>query len=144
MCCFERLYKNRYLIAVYDRDDEWCYGVFDNIEQLSKFTDTKSMKFIISRAMRAYKRVPASVSLGGYNYCFIDIFEKHNDCFADEDKQILEYYEKTRYYTIAEYAEKIGVSARTFARNLEKYNKGEDCKYEREIERYYDRNELEC
>ena len=142
MCSFKRLYKNRYLIALYDRDDEYCCGVFDNIEELSVFVDVKFLKCVISRAIKNYKVLP-SISYGKYNYYFIDIYEKHNDCFADEDKEFLKYYENERPLSASEYATKIGVSQRTFMRDLAKYKKGEKAKYEREIKQFYQHNEFE-
>lgn len=131
MGAFQRLYKDRYMIAVYGRDDDVCYGVFDNIEQLQKsaYVNAKRFKGIISRAIRLYKSFP-NIMLGKYCYCFIDVFEQHDDCFAEEDKIFLDYYKKEKKLKCAE---NYNIPKSSFFRAVRQYKKEGFCKYEKQV-----------
>ncbi len=137
MSNFQRLYKDRYMIAVYGRDNDECYGVFDNIEELQKssYINAKFLKVVISQAVRLYKSFP-NVMIGKYCFCFIDIFEQHDDCFAEEDKIFLDYYKAEKKMNVRECAEKYNIPFSSFSRAVRQYKKEGFCKYEKEVLSY--------
>ena len=79
-----KLYRNRYLIAVYDRTDEQLLGVFDSPNDMKSLMGIESVKHVVSRALK-YVNKPRIAKNYKYILHFIDIFEKHNDCFAEDD-----------------------------------------------------------
>lgn len=78
-----KLYKNRYLIAVYDKTDENLLGVFEKPNEMKDLIG-KSVGCVVSRALRYVSR-PRVAKNYKYSIHFIDVFEKQDDCFADED-----------------------------------------------------------
>ena len=75
------LYKNRYLIAVYDNNEN-LVDVLCNSREVWKYC-------------RAFYR-KNEVSYSKYKFYLIDCLEKHNDIFKEEDKIFLEEFEETR------------------------------------------------
>lgn len=70
-------YKNRYAIALYDKED-WCYGVFDNLSEVSVVFKIpyKKLKCSLNKALkRNYLWL-------GYRVYLIDMLEelKENNC----------------------------------------------------------------
>lgn len=78
------LYKNRYLIAVYDKTDEQLLGVFNKPNEMQRLIGIKNVGCIVSRALR-YIEKPRIARNYKYVIHFIDVFEKQLDCFAEED-----------------------------------------------------------
>lgn len=70
----EQLYKGRYLIVLYRRNGEIK-------DVLTSVSDNRAS--YISKVFNGH--------LKDDNVEFIDVFEKHNDCFAEEDKIFLDY-----------------------------------------------------
>lgn len=137
----EKLYKDRYLIAVYDRFNECCYGVYESINQIAPFIDVASLKTIISRAIATYKTFPV-IACGKYEFCFIDIFEEHDDIFHEEDVEFLKYYNENKFESVSSFARRKHIPGRTFANNLEKYREFGYCKnYQKEVKEYLARVE---
>lgn len=81
-----KLYRNRYLIAVYDGSDEHLLGVFDRPDDMKSLMGVNGVgvRVIVSRAMQ-YVDKPRIAKNYKYSLHFIDIYEKHDDCFAEED-----------------------------------------------------------
>lgn len=100
------LYKNRYLIALYDNNDEVLIGVYDNVQELAK-----SQNLNISS-------VKSQISRGNKRFFLIDAFEIVDDCFKEADEQTNKMFrsgELTRL-TNRELAKKMGIPERTFYR----------------------------
>ena len=107
-----RLYKGRYLIAVYDNNDQFV-DCATSIMQLKMFK-SKSVYSQISRNQ--------FFSMRKYKIYLIDCLEKHDDVFAEEDEIFLQdlqcYKSKTDIYKSL--AEKYGKSLRTIQRLVSK------------------------
>ena len=75
------LYKGKYIIAIYD-DDDYLIDVACIPSELKNFISDDSAKSAIAHAFsgRTYK-----------NLYFIDVTEKHNDIFAEDDEIFLEF-----------------------------------------------------
>ena len=105
------LYKDRYLIAVYDKEDHLldCVTSLKDVGFLSKDT-------IYSEVSR--NAFFNNVHCGKYRVFLIDCLEEHDDCFKEEDEIFLE--QEKRYSTkksvYAKLAEKYGVNIRTIQR----------------------------
>lgn len=85
-----RLYRNKYLIAVYDKTDEVLLGVFEKPSEMKDLMgmEVATVATIVWRAIR-YVEQPQVVRNYKYVLHFIDVFEKHDDCFAYEDALFL-------------------------------------------------------
>lgn len=123
------LYKNKYIIAVYDRSDEELLGVFDNPKDMESLLQTKWANTIISRYISAFNTFPI-IKCNNYVFHFIDVYEKHNDCFADEDKAFLKEFGlnkkyKTETQRTIEYCKREGISLRTYYRRKKYWEQGE-------------------
>lgn len=136
----ERLYKGKYLIAVYSRNDEmeYCEGVYESIEQLARYTDVKYIKCVISRSLQTYHTFP-TIEYGMYKFCFIDIYEKHDDIFQEEDKLFIEFYEQNRKESIADFCDRKKIPLRSFQRHLSRYKSNLECKYQKEIKEFQEK-----
>ena len=108
------LYKGRYLIAIYDKDD-FLIDVVSTVKEL-KNSNLETFASILSRATRGKRQTPAK-------YFLIDCLEEHDDCFQEEDKKFLEFSKKK---SRKEIANDLGISYRTFLRR--KKTMGELCK----------------
>ncbi len=98
------LYKDRYLIAVYDRD-EMLIDVGCSVRELRRYTNNSAHSSI------SHKRP---------NFVLIDVFEKHDDIFAEEDELFLKYLEEcniTQTKKDQEAADAAGISLRTYYRH---------------------------
>ena len=64
-------YKNRYAIALYDKED-WCYRVFDNLREIEVVFNKpyKNLKWSLNKAL---KRKQMWL---GYNVYLIDMLEE--------------------------------------------------------------------
>ena len=77
------LYRGRYLIAVYDKND-MLIGVADNAKELAKWY--KNEHVAASCMNHAIEK-----DIVDNRLFFIDIFESHTDCFRLEDKKFLDF-----------------------------------------------------
>lgn len=100
------LYKGRYLIAVYDKDD-YLIDVACSVKELKCPTKKSSVYSSISR--NVHHKSPT------HKYYLIDCLEKHNDIFAEEDRIFLESLPPKKQ-TLKEIAKEMGVSERTLYR----------------------------
>lgn len=92
-----QLYKNRYLIAIYDKNDN-LIDVACNPAELNGYKHPQSM---ISRIYHG-KANTNKIYL-------IDCLEEHNDCFAEEDKLFLEFLTSKKHQTNQEVAKELGI-----------------------------------
>lgn len=105
-----RLYKGRYLIAVYDQFDRF----------VDCATSIKGLKMF--KPSSAYSQISREqfFSMRKYKIYLIDCLEKHDDVFAEEDEIFLNelkcYPRKTDIYKSL--AEKYGKSMRTIQRYI--------------------------
>ena len=93
----EGLYKKKYLIAVYDKDDN-LVSVSGNAKLLSC-----AVRVALTRKL--------------YKVYLIDVYEKHDDIFSFEDEIFLK-EEQNNILTNKEKANKMGISLRTYQRRL--------------------------
>jgi hypothetical protein len=101
------LYKDKYIIAFYDEDD-YLKDVGAKIKELHSCKTHKSIHSYISSCFAGripYKRL-----------YFIDVTEKHNDIFAEEDEIFLQFIKDNYKKTDKEIAASLGVSYRTYMR----------------------------
>lgn len=84
------LYKGKYIIAVYDKDG-FLIDVACSPSQLNCFKNKKTARVYISHIAAGYTS----------NYIYlIDVTEKNNDVFAEEDQMFLKHIKDTckNYY----------------------------------------------
>lgn len=101
----KKLYKGRFLIAIYDKRDYLLEVLVSPSE--SKLYSKRSLFEMLSRKMKN----PAKYK----NIYLIDVFEKHNDAFADEDKIFLNFV-KNSNISDAKIAEHLGINLRSLYR----------------------------
>lgn len=103
----ETLYKGRYLIALYDKDDYL-------VDVATKPSD---FRHICPRTKTFYEQKSKGIqTLKGYKVFLIDCLEKHDDIFVEEDNLFLNYvkaHEKSIDKQLEEIAIRYGVSKRT-------------------------------
>lgn len=126
-CETMNLYKNRYIIAVYDEKGEKILGVFDNPKQLNSFLGTKYAGSIISNYIKTFGTFPI-IKCDKYNFYFIDIFEEHKDVFEQEDNLFLKFYKENKKQSIDEYCKENNIGRRDYfykQKLFNNINKGE-------------------
>lgn len=98
------LYKGRYLIAIYDSNDNL-------IDSATKVADLHLFnQFVIYYAFH-YGNI---LKRYGYRIELIDCLEKHNDIFKEEDEIFLqEIREESEDYCLEQRAKQLGISKRT-------------------------------
>lgn len=104
-----KLYKQKYLIAVYNKDD-FLVDVVDTVKEL-KFLNYRSVHTTLSKKR---KNLHAK-----YKYFLIDVYEPHNDIFQEEDELFKKFIKKSNLYIKERdeiIAKKLGISTRTFYR----------------------------
>lgn len=79
----KNLYKGRYLIAIYDKNDE-CIGVFKSVRELKENNDINQPYSIF------YKMLNGEYGKMFSKYYLIDCLEEHDDIFKEEDKLFLQ------------------------------------------------------
>ena len=82
--CF---YKSKYIIALYDNNDRNC-GTYNNTNEFCKRFKNYNRENIISGLSKIFNN-PNRSTLLGYNVFFIDVKQKYNDCFIEEDRIFL-------------------------------------------------------
>lgn len=102
-----KLYKDRYLIALYDKND---YLIDVGVEP-------KELNIFRSRVSSFYEQVSrGDKRYRGCKMFFIDCKEKHEDVFKEEDELFLQEIEnskKGKDEKLKEIAKKLGISKRT-------------------------------
>lgn len=92
-----QLYKNRYLIAIYDKNDN-LIDVACNPAELSGYKHPQSM---ISRIYHG--------KVNTNKIYLIDCLEEHNDIFSEEDKLFLDFVTSKKHKTNQEIAKELGI-----------------------------------
>lgn len=127
------LFKGRYIIAVYDaNDDEDLLGVFDNSNDMKEFLQTEYADTVISRYIKTFGTFPI-IRCNKYTFYFIDVIEKHNDVFIFEDKEFLKCYKKSRTNKQVAYCKRNNISRRTYYRRIQAQNSYKEIKGEIEL-----------
>lgn len=108
------LYKGRYLIAVYDKDEN-CIGVFKSIKELKKLSSTYKI---------FYSSFNSKYFCLFHKYYLIDCLEQHDDIFSEEDKEFLK--ECPDIITNNVKANKLGISLRSYYRKKSIFNEIEE------------------
>ena len=101
------LYKGRYLIGWYDKDDN-CIGVFSSIKELNEIKKTPNLYSIINHILN--KKEGENFT----QYRLIDCLEKHEDIFQEEDEIFLK--ECPEKVTNKMKAKSLGLSLKTYYR----------------------------
>lgn len=104
----QKLYKGKYLIALYDKYDD-CVGVFVSAKEMGQHIKNISLSSIKSMLAR-------NQTIKGYTVYLIDCYEKHNDIFKKEDEEFLKIFNQTRQKTIKEKSQELGISERQYYR----------------------------
>ena len=105
-----KLYKGRYLIALYDKDDMLVDVGMNPFDLSTCSISPKSLSENISRGRN---------SIFGYTIHLIDCLEQHNDIFAEEDNIFLDEFlnyltkEYSKEERLIEIAKELGISKRT-------------------------------
>ena len=110
-----RLYKNKYLIAVYDERD-FCIGVYDNLKELRKITKYADLNQAIYRGKVAREKIKIYL---------INCFETHNDIFKSEDKQFINFLKTNGIGTNEQKSKWAGISRREYFRKKRIFNQKE-------------------
>lgn len=127
------LFKGRYIIAVYDaNDDEDLLGVFDNPNDMKEFLQTEYADTVISRYIKTFGTFPI-IRCNKYIFYFIDVIEKHNDVFTFEDKEFLKCYKNSRTNKQVAYCKRNNISRRTYYRRIQAQNSYREIKGEIEL-----------
>lgn len=108
-------FKGKYIIALYDDNDKWK-ATYNNLIELNK-KYYKKRRETLQQEMRIIfnlqKQGIFTHKFLGYNVFFIDVYEKHNDCFQEDDVEYLKLYgNKSNKDIIKE----LDISERTFYR----------------------------
>ena len=105
-----KLYKGRYLIALYDKDDMLVDVGMNPFDLSTCSISPKSLSENISRGRN---------SISGYTIHLIDCLEQHDDIFAEEDNIFLDEFlnyltkEYSKEERLIEIAKELGISKRT-------------------------------
>ncbi|NCD06399.1 MAG: hypothetical protein EOL97_09785 [Spirochaetia bacterium] len=120
-----KLYKGRYLIALYEKDNE---TLAMNENGIAIFASPKELSLWLNRTdnsvysgIRHLLNEEKRKLFATYNLHLIDCLEQNNDCFVEEDKLFLQFIEKD----MANSPKKINntdISRRQFYRNKKYYN----------------------
>ena len=85
----DNFYKGKYLIAIYDKEDN-LLDVGWNIRDLNK----KNYSFCALN--KEVKRRRKRMKPQRYVLHLIDVTEKHNDIFREEDREFLKFWQRTK------------------------------------------------
>lgn len=96
------LYKGRYLIAIYDENDN-LIDVGCNPKELLTY-----------KSKYSYSAINLALRRGNNRMYLIDVTEKHEDIFAEEDEIFLDFVKETNK-TAKQRAEELGMSCRKFS-----------------------------
>lgn len=84
----KKLYKNRYLIAIYDNNDN-LIEVAENPRELL-FLKNRPEPYAFIKNFLDKRKNPTTFTIH-----LIDVYEKHNDIFVEEDKIFLNIVKKS-------------------------------------------------
>lgn len=101
------LYKGKYLIAVYSKNG-FLVDVACSPSELTCFGDKQAACNYISKIANGYAK--------SSRVFLIDVTEKYDDVFAEEDRIFLEFIESTREKSMKEKTLELGVNLRTYYR----------------------------
>lgn len=107
-----KLYRDRYLIAIYDNEDNLIDVGCNGYDFLS--VNYNAVYQALLRGFKSNKTV-VNCRKTNYRYFIIDCKEKHDDCFAEEDEKFLEWI-NAKPSTCKEKAKELGVNLRTYMR----------------------------
>ena len=99
------LYKGKYLIAIYDKEDR-LIDVACNVNELTHYKNSNTAWSIIGHVQRG--------SIKSDGIYLIDVTEKHNDIFSEEDELFLKWFNEERKPNNKEVCEKLGISQATY------------------------------
>lgn len=104
------LYKGRYIIAIYDKND-YLIDVVCSPKELRDYKNKNSAKSAISHTLRR----------GSSSIHFIDVIEKQDDIFIEEDKLFIDFVKETYGEINKIKAKALGISERTYYRRKQFY-----------------------
>lgn len=107
------LYKGRYIIAIYDKNDYLIDVVFSP-KEMTGYSNANSARSFLSHILKG--------QCVGMHIHLIDIMEKQDDIFAEEDRIFLDFVKETKGLTNKEKAKAIGMSERTYYRRKKLFN----------------------
>ena len=105
-----RLFKNRYLVAIYDKQDR----LVDVIGAPSEFKGENKFS-VISEISRVINRHKSS-----RKYYIIDCLKVHDDIFKEEDEEFIKFINQEKTKTPKEIALDLGMSERSYYRKKSK------------------------
>lgn len=101
------LYRGRYLIVTLDKNGD----VKKSYCQPSEYEgNVESFKSIVSRAFNGLDKRK--------DILFIDVFEKHDDIFAEEDEAFIEFIKENIAKGAQERSKELGISERDYYRKI--------------------------
>ena len=103
------LYKGKYLIALYDWNDN-LIDVATSVSKLCKFNSWSKLRHKLTHKNKTNKKM--------FKVFLIDCTEKHNDVFKTEDELFLM---EIKTKTDKELAFELGISLKTFYRRKKMY-----------------------
>ena len=103
------LYKGKYLIAIYD-DNDFLVDVVSSPKELKGYKNENAAKSYIAHVFNGRECK---------NIHFIDVTEKHNDIFAEEDELFLQDF-KQNNKSVEEIVKQLGVCVRTYYKHKAK------------------------
>ena len=114
-------YKGKYLITIYDKEG-FLAGVFDKARDLAYFFEKNNFDYsysvndILHSLNRCFLNDELTIRIRGYELFLIDINEKHDDEFQEEDDLFIDYIKKEKHHLMKNYCEEHNISERTYFR----------------------------
>lgn len=111
----EGLYRGKYLIGFYDKDDFPIFIASTRTEFIEWYCnyfgldETAAISRLTNRRLNSKQNHHGKVVL-------IPADEVNNDCFAEEDKEFINFINETRTKSMAEIAKEMGISERKLYR----------------------------
>ena len=119
------LYKGRYLICVYSKD-EVLLDVFDTPREAARYLNTRGAHYTSqSLSSRLYHILHGDCNSNLIK--LVDVFERNDDIFAEEDKLFLEFMQKVEdaRFTTEKLAIQLGCSTKTANSYMKYFNERE-------------------
>lgn len=109
------LYRGRYLIVVLDKN-----GDVKNVYcQPTEYNgNVESFKSMVAKAFNG--------KTGRKDILFVDVLERHDDIFAEEDQAFIDFIKDTTKKSGKECSEELGISERSYFRKKEIFNNHEN------------------
>lgn len=101
-----RLFRNRYLVAIYDKQDRLVdvIGAPSELKGNNKYSVKNGVNRVINRHKSSKK------------YYIIDCLEVHDDIFKEEDEEFIKFINQEKTKTQREIALDLGMSERNYYR----------------------------